>query len=159
MRTTVRHHVAAHVAVVMSLALVSACGGAGSGSGSGSGSDDKGAAASPNCMASLKAAPVPQGGSFPADWPFPPGTVVTGTERVPGGGLSVTAQVGSEFERVLPFMQHDLEDAGFVATEGEAEDDDAEATWAGGGYAGTWAIRRSDTCQGTTLLQVAAAKQ
>ena len=153
MRTTVGRRVAARVAVVVSLALVSACGG------SGSGSDDEGAAASPSCMASLGAASVPKDGSFPADWPFPPGTVVTGTEQVPGGGLSVTAQVGSDFERVLPFMQHDLEDAGFVATQGEAEEDDAEATWTGGGYAGTWAIRSSDTCEGTTLLQVAAAKQ
>jgi hypothetical protein len=83
--------------------------------------------------------------------------VVTDTQKAPGGGIAVTAQVGAEFEKVLPFMQHDLEDAGFVATEGEAEDDDAEARWTGGGYAGTWAIRASDTCEGTTLLQVAAA--
>jgi hypothetical protein len=56
-------------------------------------------------------------------------------------------------------MQQDLEDAGFVATNGEAEKDDAEATWSGHGYAGSWAIRASDDCEGTTLLQVAAAKQ
>jgi hypothetical protein len=56
-------------------------------------------------------------------------------------------------------MQHDLERAGFVANRGEAEHDDAEATWTGGGYAGTWAIKRSDTCPGSTLLQVAAVKQ
>jgi hypothetical protein len=110
-------------------------------------------------MASLTPASVPKDGSFPTDWPFPSGTVVTGTEEVPGGGLAVTAQVGSEFEEVLPFMQHDLEDAGFVATQGEAEHDDAEATWSGGGYSGSWAIKSSDTCEGTTLLQVAAVKQ
>jgi len=110
-------------------------------------------------MASLEAVTVPKDGSFPTDWPFPPDTVVTSTEKVPGGGLAVTAQVGSTFEEVLPFMQHDLEDAGFVATEGEAEHDDAEATWTGGGYSGTWAIKSSASCEGTTLLQMAAAKQ
>jgi hypothetical protein len=84
---------------------------------------------------------------------------VTEAEPVPGGtGVAVTAQVDAEFEEVLPFMQHDLEDAGFVATQGEAEEDDAEAVWAGNGYAGSWAIRASSTCEGTTLLQVAAQR-
>jgi hypothetical protein len=125
----------------------------------GCGGSDEEEAGRPSCMASLKAASLPDDGSFPEDWPFPKGTVVTGAEPAPGGGLAVTAQVGSEFDEVLPFMQHDLEDAGFVATQGEAERDDAEAVWSGNGYAGTWAIKESDTCEGTTLLQVAAAKQ
>jgi hypothetical protein len=110
-------------------------------------------------MSSLAPASLPSDGTFPTDWPFPPATVVTNTEPVPGGGLAVTAQVGSTFERVLPFMQHDLEEAGFIATQGEAEHDDAEATWSGNGYSGTWAIKSSETCEGTTLLQVAAAKR
>lgn len=151
MRGVVRRRVAGAAVVTLSLTLVSAC--------SGAGDDEKAAAATPSCMASLTPTSVPKDGSFPADWPFPPGTVVTGTEQVPGGGLAVTAQIASEFEEVLPFMQHDLEDAGFVATQGEAEEDDAEATWTGGGFAGSWAIRSSDTCEGTTVLQVAAAKQ
>lgn len=154
MRTVTRHRVTAQLIAVLSITLVSACGGSGDGD-----SDSEKAAATPSCMASLTPTVVPTDGSFPADWPFPPGTVVTETEEVPGGGLAVTAQVGSEFEEVLPFMQHDLEDAGFAATQGEAEKDDAEATWAGNGYAGSWAIKSSDTCEGTTLLQVAATKQ
>jgi len=155
-RTTVGHRIAAQVVVALTLTLVSACGGASAGAG---GAGEDGAVATPTCRASLTPAAVPKDGSFPTDWPFPPGTVVTRAEQVPGGGLAVTAQIGSEFENVLPFMQHDLEDAGFVATQGEAEHDDAEATWTGGGYSGTWAIKSSGTCEGTTLLQVAAAKQ
>jgi hypothetical protein len=148
--------VAAQVVVGVSLTLISACGGS---DGSTAAVREDKAVATPSCMASLTPTSVPKDGSFPSDWPFPPGTVVTGTEQVPGGGLAVTAQVGAEFEEVLPFMQHDLEDAGFVATQGEAERDDAEATWTGGGYSGTWAIQSSSTCEGATLLQVAAAKQ
>jgi hypothetical protein len=150
-KTTIGHRVPAQVLVVLSLTLVSACGGAAA--------DEDGAAKTPTCMSSLAPKPVPKDGSFPADWPFPAGTVVTRAEQVPGGGVALTAQIGSDFEKVLPFMQHDLEDAGFVATQGEAEHDDAEATWTGGGYSGSWAIRSSDSCEGTTLLQVAAAKQ
>ena len=148
--------VAGLVLVALGLTLTSACGSDPASDVSASGHP---AAAVPSCMKSLSPASIPSDGTFPKDWPFPPGTVVTDTQPVPGGGLAVTAQVGSEFEKVLPFLQHDLEDAGFVATQGEAERDDAEATWSGHGYAGTWAIRASDTCEGTTLLQVAAAQQ
>ena len=148
MRTVRGRRVAGVLLVSLAVAPISACG---------HGSDQ--GANLPACMKDLKAASVPQDGSFPKDWPFPKGTIVTATEQVNGGGLAVTAQVGSDFEEVLPFMQQDLEDAGFVATNGEAEKDDAEATWSGHGYAGSWAIRASDTCKGTTLMQVAAAKQ
>jgi hypothetical protein len=150
-RATIRHRATAKVVVASALMLLAACGGS-------EASEDEGAA-TPSCMASLTPSSVPEDGSFPTDWPFPPGTVVTGIEEVPGGGLAVTAQVGSEFDEVLPFMQEDVEDAGFVATQGEAESHDAEAVWTGGGYAGSWAIRSSPDCDGTTLLQVAAAKQ
>ena len=148
--------VAGLVLVALGLTLTSACG---NDRGSHESADGHTEAPVPSCLKSLSPASIPRDGTFPKDWPFPPGTVVTDTQPVPGGGLAITAQVGSEFEEVLPFMQHDLEDAGFVATQGEAERDDAEATWSGNGYAGTWAIRASDTCEGTTLLQVAAAEQ
>jgi hypothetical protein len=147
---------AAAAVIVLTFALASACGGDSSDD---SEKAEKTAAATPSCLDDLTPAAIPEDGSFPTDWPFPPGTIVTGTEEVPGGGLAITAQVGADFEEVLPFMQHDLEDAGFVATQGEAEEDDAEAVWSGGGYAGTWAIRSSDSCKGSTLLQVAAARQ
>ena len=150
--TTVRSRAVGLVLATLGLALTSACGGD-------SDASTDAASDTPSCMSSLTPAAVPSDGTFPTDWPFPPGTVVTATEPVPGGGLAVTAQVGSSFEDVLPFMQHDLENAGFVANRGEAEHDDAEATWSGNGYAGTWAIKSSDTCEGTTLLQVAAAEQ
>lgn len=155
MTTTVGPRVAGLVLVTLGLAAVSGCGS----DAKDAAADPTSAAPTPACMKSLTKVDVPDDGSFPKDWPFPPGTVVTKTEAVPGGGTAVTATVGADFEKVLPFMQHDLEKAGFVATQGEAEDDDAEATWSGGGYAGTWAIKASETCEGTTLLQVAAAQQ
>lgn len=150
MRTTARARVVGLTLAMLGVALTASCG---------SDSDDASGTRTPSCLSSQSPATVPSDGTFPTDWPFPPGTVVTATEPVPGGGLAITAQVASSFDDVLPFMQHDLEDAGFVATQGEAEHDDAEATWSGNGYAGTWAIKSSETCEGTTLLQVAAAKQ
>lgn len=148
MRTRLQARAAGMALAVLGLGALSGCG-----------SDAADAANLPSCLQSLKAVTIPQDGTFPKDWPFPPGTVVTATENVNGGGLAVTAQVGADFDEVLPFMQKDLEQAGFVASNGEAEEDDAEATWSGHGYAGSWAIRASDTCKGTTLMQVAAARQ
>ena len=155
MRATFRPGVAGVLLATLGLSLLSACGGDSS-----SGEDPAAAISTPACMKGLSKVDIPSDGSFPKDWPLPPGTVVTETQQVPGGsGLAITAQVAADFEKVLPFMQHDLEDAGYVASQGEAEHDDAEAVWSGNGYAGTWAIRASDDCEGTTLLQVAAAKQ
>lgn len=111
------------------------------------------------CFQTLAPVVIPPDADFPDGWAFPPGTVITETQQVEGGGFAVTAVVGADFEEVLPFMQHDLEDAGFVATQGEAEEDDAEATWTGGGFTGSWAIKASESCAGTTLLQVAAVSQ
>ena len=91
MTGTVRPRVAGMVLVALGLTLTSACGG------SSEGAADPG----PACMQSLSPASVPSDGTFPTDWPFPPGTVVTATEEAPGGGLAVTAQVGSDFEKVL----------------------------------------------------------
>lgn len=124
-------------------------------------SDDEpssGASGMPDCLAALSPAPTPYPAAFPADWPWPSHTVVSAVEKSPGGGVVLTAHVGSDFEEVLAFMQQDLEDAGFHATQGEAEEDDAEATWTGGGFSGTWAIRSSDDCKGTTLVQVGSMK-
>lgn len=112
----------------------------------------------PDCLATMSAAPTPYPAEFPADWPWPPHTVVTEVTKSPGGGVVVTAHAGSDFEDVLTFMQQDLEEAGFPATQGEAEEDDAEATWTGGGFSGTWAIRSWDECSGTTLIQVGSTK-
>ena len=143
------------VVAALGLTVVAGCG-AGH---AGSSSTTKDGTTLPACLATVSPSPVPTDDTFPVGWAFPPGTVVTSTETVPGGGLAVTAQVGLDFDMVLTFMQHELEDAGFVATKGEAEDDDAEAMWSGRGYTGTWAIRGSDECPGTTVLQVAAARQ
>ena len=77
MRTTVGPRVAGLVLVTLGLALTSECG-----------SDSEDAAnPSPSCMRSLSPASVPSDGTFPTDWPFPPGTVVTATQPVPGGGV------------------------------------------------------------------------
>ena len=98
-------------------------------------------------MSSLAPASVPSDGTFPTHWP-PPGTVITATEQVPGGGLAVTTQVGSSFEQIAAVHAARPRGGRVRRPQGEAEDDDAEATWSGNGYSGTWAIKGSETCPG-----------
>jgi hypothetical protein len=44
-------------------------------------------------------------------------------------------------------------------TSGETEEDDAEANWAGNGYVGRWAIKKSATCPGETVVQLLSQRQ
>ena len=44
--------------------------------------------------------------------------------------------------------------SGFRVTSGETEEDDAEADWTGHGFVGRWAIKKSATCPGETVIQL-----
>ena len=71
-------------------------------------------------------------------------------------GVVLTAVTSAPFDDVLAHLNGPVQDAGFAVTEGETEEDDAEANWAGEGYRGRWTIRRSATCSGETVIQVLA---
>ena len=108
------------------------------------------------CAADASPVPTPLPASFPADWPFPPGTVVHDVEDRADAGTIATGISTSSFQDVLAFMNHQVVDAGFRTEDGETEEHDAEAEWEGNGYRGRWAIRESATCQGETVVQVLA---
>lgn len=99
-------------------------------------------------------ASLPKG--FPAHFPLPPGAVAYAADDRGHDGVVVTAIVPSGLEVVLAHLNTATERAGFKVTDGETEEHDAEADWAGRGYRGRWAIKDSATCPGETLLQVVA---
>jgi hypothetical protein len=90
---------------------------------------------------------------YPADFPMPDGTVVFAVEDRGEDGVIATGVTRSPFEDVLAAMNA-AEKAGFRVTSGETEDDDAEANWTGNGYVGRWAIKKSATCPGETVVQL-----
>jgi hypothetical protein len=100
----------------------------------------------------------PYGDGFPADWPFPPDTVVYNFEDRGASGAIVTAISSTKFDRVLDFMNNDVVDAGFEIERGETEEHDAEAEWHGSDFHGRWAIRESGECPGETIIQVLAGE-
>ena len=106
------------------------------------------------CLTQATAAPTPYPAGFAADWPWPGQSVVFNVEDRGDDGIIASAVTALPFQDVLAFLNGPVSDAGFVVSEGETEEHDAEANWSGNGYRGRWAIKESSTCAGETVIQV-----
>jgi hypothetical protein len=146
--------------LVAGLGLV-ACGDAGGddegdGDSAAEGGEATGAADQSTCRADASELDPPYSDSFPTDWVFPPDTTAYHVEERSSAGTIVTAVSEAPFDDILDFLNHDEVDAGFEITEGETEENDAEANWTAEGYRGRWTIRKSADCPGETVIQVLA---
>jgi hypothetical protein len=145
---------AAAVVAALLLVLPTACA---AGSGDSDAGDSKaggfsGAAHADTCVEDASAvASAPH--DYPASFPLPPGTVVFDIEDRGADGLIATGVTATRFEDVLAALNA-AKKAGFRVTSGETEEDDAEANWTGGGFTGRWAIKKSATCPGETVVQL-----
>lgn len=156
---------AAASAAAVLLVCLTGCGGDETSTGKGMGGsgeqvaeEDFSTAADPStCVDDAMPADRPYGEGFPQDWPFPAQTVVFNVEEREGAGTIVTGVTSTPFRDVLSFMNQKVVGAGFETQSGETEENDAEAEWEGNGFDGRWAIRKSATCPGETVLQVFAA--
>jgi hypothetical protein len=92
---------------------------------------------------------------FAKDFPLPAGTVVYNVEDRGAEGVIATGVTATPFDQVLAAMNA-AKKQGFTVTSGETEDDDAEANWTGHGFTGRWAIKKSATCPGETVVQLLA---
>ncbi len=108
------------------------------------------------CRADASAVDEPYSDSFPTSWVFPPDTTAYHVEERGATGTIVTAVSEAPFDEVLAFLNNDEVDAGFEISEGETEEDDAEANWTSDDYRGRWTIRKSPDCPGETVIQVLA---
>ena len=135
------------------LVLLTACGGGG---GADSSEPDAGglASAADTSTCVKDAQPVtstPDG--YPADFPLPDGTVVFNIEDRGQDGVIATGVTRTPFDEVLASMNAAAK-SGFEVTTGETEEDDAEANWTGQGFTGRWAIKKSASCAGETVIQL-----
>lgn len=94
---------------------------------------------------------------YPASFPLPDSTVVFHVEDRGEDGVIATGVTATSFADVLAAMNA-AEKSGFAITSGETEEDDAEANWTGHGYVGRWAIKKSATCPGETVIQLLSKK-
>ena len=111
------------------------------------------------CLVDASAAATPYLDGFAADWTWPDQSVVFNVEDRGEDGIIATAVTALPFAEVLAFMNGPVTDAGFVVSDGETEEHDAEADWSGNGYRGRWAIKGSFTCAGETVIQVLSTTQ
>ena len=114
------------------------------------------AADTDTCVDDATAATATPAG-YASDFPLPHGTVVYHVEDRGEDGVIATGVTALPFSDVLDAMNAS-EEAGFHITSGETEDDDAEANWTGHGYVGRWAIKKSATCAGETVVQLLSRK-
>jgi hypothetical protein len=90
---------------------------------------------------------------FAGSFPLPRGTVMFNVEDRGADGVVATGVTATPFPDVLAAM-NSAKKQGFTVTSGETEDDDAEANWTGHGFTGRWAIKKSATCPGETVVQL-----
>ena len=150
-------------AVVLAGAGLTACGpddestGEPSGSKSTEDQESSRAADQSTCLAVAEEVEAPYAAGFPDAWIFPPGTTVYNVEDRGETGVIVTGVSSAPFEDVLDFLNQDEVDAGFEITDGETEENDAEANWVTeNGQIGRWTIQKSFQCPGETAIQVLA---
>jgi len=119
----------------------------------------KSAARTPACAQAGRAIALPR--SFPAAFPFPPGTAIT--SNTPYGGDPTKPVIGgvipsSSFAAVVTFFVTQLPQAGFRLRDGDSEAAEAESVFVGHGYIGRWRVRGLDTCPSAAILLVFAER-
>ncbi|HEX8918460.1 MAG TPA: hypothetical protein VF898_08150 [Chloroflexota bacterium] len=113
------------------------------------------AARIPACAHAGKAVSFPQ--HFPASFPVPSGTAITG-KRVPiGGGIAATGFVPMHsFAATVHFIPTQLPKVGFTVLHLEIDTPhDSEGSYQGHGYVGGWSLRAISGCA-AMVFQVSA---
>lgn len=92
---------------------------------------------------------------FPAQFPFPPGTVISQSQsRTEGRVLNGVAP--SDPHSVAVFLSRELPYKGFKTGIGDSEANEAESDYAGYGYQGRWKVRSIQGCPGAVTFTVFA---
>jgi hypothetical protein len=84
----------------------------------------------------------------------PPGTVLTSNKNLGHGRTLVGGIVPSDFGSAVQFFVTKLPAAGYVLGAGDAEANEAEALFTGGGVSGRWKVNGIPTCPGTVALNL-----
>jgi hypothetical protein len=111
----------------------------------------------PACALTAPAIERPQ--AFPAAFPLPPGTAVTGQEERSGKRLILRTVVPLTPRQVALFFEEALPRSGYQQGSGESEPYEAEANYSGQGTVGRWKATVIPTCPEASTLDVLSAPQ
>lgn len=92
---------------------------------------------------------------LPADLPLPPGTVLTSVSRSDAGSTVIGGYIPAELNAAAQFFQAELPAAGYELLGGDAELDEAESAFAGGGVQGQWKVHSLLDCSSAVSLTIA----
>jgi hypothetical protein len=92
-------------------------------------------------------------GDFPAGFPVPRGTVVASRYRQSGARV-VQGYTAGELDSVREYFEKQLPAKGFKLGEGDAEEDEAETDFSGGGTKGHLKLNEDSSCKGAVRVAV-----
>lgn len=98
--------------------------------------------------------PIGQHPKFPANFPLPPGMMVTSWEERSADRVIMDGFAPGDVQGVAVFLQRELPAAGFKPTFGESEPGEAEGAFEGNGYRGRWKTNSIQGCEGAVTFTV-----
>jgi hypothetical protein len=138
--------------MVVLMALASGCGGS---------SEPPVTAASPppKLPACVTAKAVARPPGLPADFPLPPGTVVTASSQPHRGQLVLAGLVPADLQDAASFFDDSLRASGYRQGLGDSESNEAEAPFTGKGFRGKWKVNSIAGCPEAVSLTLVLIKQ
>jgi hypothetical protein len=109
--------------------------------------------------ACAKAKPVVRPPALPADFPLPPGTVVTANSEPHTGQLVLAGLVPADLEGAASFFNESLTESGYRQGLGDSESGEAEAPFTGNGFRGKWRVNAIADCPSAVVLTLVVIKQ
>lgn len=143
----------------MALALAAgALGGCGGGDDdSSSSSSEGGAPAVPACGKRGSSISRPSG--LPPDFPLPPGTVITSSQRPHPGQLLIGGVIPADLRGAAVFFTDELPARGYQLGIGDSEQGEAEAPFSGHGFRGKWKVNGILNCPNAVTLTLVLIDQ
>lgn len=125
--------------------------------GGGEPTNDGPAPSIPPCAKAGEAIPRPD--ELPADFPLPPGTVITSSATPYPGQLLIGAVIPGELGDTASFFSTQLPAAGYEVGRGDSEQGESEAPFTGNGFRGKWKVNGIADCPGAVTLTLVLIEQ
>jgi hypothetical protein len=140
------------VAVFALAALAAGCGGS-------SEPPDTSARPPPKLPACVTGKAVAPPAGLPADFPLPPGTVVTASSEPHTGQLVLAGLIPADLQDAASFFNDSLRVSGYRQGLGDSESNEAEAPFTGNGFRGKWKVNSIAGCPQAVSLTLVLIKQ
>jgi hypothetical protein len=137
-----------------------AAGALGCGGGDGDSSSPPSDDAAPSVPACAKAgSTIPRPPDLPADFPLPPGTVITSSQNPHPGQLLIGGVIPADLRGAAVFFSDELPARGYELGLGDSEQGEAEAPFSGHGFRGKWKVNGILNCPSAVTLTLVLIDQ